>query len=100
MLIYAHWDMHNSRTVQGFSTLEHAKTFVMKQIAILLTNNYYEVKPELYKTVEEKLSSIKDDKEITLTKMQELINAYNAYSKHVLKIEMPIHSIEEVAVVQ
>jgi hypothetical protein len=100
MLVYAHWDNFGNRILQCFSTQEAASKFIIKQINMLLGNDFYEVQPELYRITKEKMDLASKQNILSLDQMQDLVNSYNTYSKLVLKTQLPIHNISEVAVVE
>lgn len=101
MIIYAFWDHVGHHYLSGFKTLYDASNFVENQINGLILNDG--VKPELANPVIGKISQCKKERLANTVKielLQETIAAYNELANRAFNRKYPIHTIQEVIVVE
>jgi hypothetical protein len=126
MLVYAHFDKHGNTNFQAFKTQEAAVKYVLNQINALIGgtaklnpkkkkpsaieifenayNPFVDHKPKASSSIEE-LSALNAHLEYSLKNLSvknalRAIELYEEYNKYALHNESPIHSLEEIKVVE
>lgn len=105
MFVYFHWDRSGTTIAQGFYKEETAANYVIERINKLLLNelrvSYSKtIAPKELYSLKEYISSIHTDGIKSIAKAAAAINLYEDYNKHVLGIDTPLHTIQDLQVVE